>query len=706
MMHDVTAALAGLAWIALAAVAPWLGAGRRQGMAFALAAALQGGWALAIWSGWNGPVTGVLFEIGRAVAWAGFFAALLPAGYRQTRRTVLGVGALLIAARAGAPQAAFLAPATQMQIAVMAELLALVLALSLTVTVLRAAGESDRWSLKFLCLPLAGLFVYDLYIYGQALAVGLPTVGDLAARPLLALLAAPLAVVAVWRGRLWAGGLQVSRQAALYSLVLVALGFYFLAVAGATLLIRHGPVALTPGVRIGLLFASVLLLGFLITSGRFRAKAKLFLSRHFYAGKYDYAHEWRKFMQTLAFEGADSPLENRIIRASADVLEVPGGALWVMDGPRPRLQATWNHRPAAAPGGDVPAAAFTDRHGAFRLLHGAALAQAGIAAHDPHAWAAVPLPHQGTLLGFVILAPPRVARAIDHQDEELLLLIAHQCAGYLAEKQATAALQHEKQFSRFSRQYAFVAHDIKNLVSQLAVMLKNFERHGDNPAFQADMRETVHHAVTRMNGLLARLARLRQDDAETPADEAETETAGVDVAALVEAEIAHTGGGTGGHTGESETLPATVRATPAARGRRVAVPAERLAQVLRHLLVNAREAAGEDAPVRVDLDVSGDDILIDVTDAGPGMSAAFVRDGLFTPFRSTKPGGFGLGVYQCREFAREHGGDLDAISSPGSGTTMRLRLPLLSETVRPKSHETRSDASRSGKRDQRLASGG
>ena len=59
------------------------------------------------------------------------------------------------------------------------------------------------------------------------------------------------------------------------------------------------------------------------------------------------------------------------------------------------------------------------------------------------------------------------------------------------------------------------------------------------------------------------------------------------------------------------------------------------------------------------------------------MSAEFIRDRLFTPFRSTKAHGLGVGAYQCREFAREMGGDLEVISSPGSGTTMRLRLPLV-----------------------------
>jgi len=700
MIQDTASALAGLAWLVLALAAVWLSTGRRVPLIFAAAAGLQAGWGLAAWADWSGALPAVVFEIARSAAWAAFFASLLPAGQARTRHLVWGGAAALVALRAAAPHLAPLAPVDRLQIALVAELLVLVLALSLTVSVLRAAGESDRWSLRFLCFPLAGLFVHDLYLYGQALSVGMAAGEALAARAVLAVLAAPAVAVAVWRGRLWVGGLQLSRQAALYSLVLVALGLYFLGVAGATLLIRHGPVDLAPAIRTGLLFASVLLLLVLITSGSFRAKAKLLISRHFYPAKYDYAHEWRKFMQTLAFEdpeadsdgrndGGTSPLETRIIRACADALEVPGGALWVLDAGRPRLEATWNHRPVASLGAPLSASVFTDRQGRYRLLHGEALDRSGLAAGDSRAWLAVPLPHRGRLLGFLILAQPRVARGLDEQDEELVLLIAYQCAGHLAEKQATAALQQEKQFSRFSRQYAFVAHDIKNLVSQLAVMLKNFDRHGDNPEFQRDLRETVSNAVTRMNGLLDRLSRFQSGGAGATEDEGDASAASsgdgeapVDVAELIARDILSDPG--------ADQAPVKLSATRVGQRARAAVPGARLAQILRHLVTNAREAGGAGNPVWIYLDVSGQDLVVDVIDSGPGMSAAFVRDSLFTPFRSTKDGGFGLGVYQCRAFAREHGGDLEAISSPGSGTTMRLRLPLAAADRKPGSddHDT------------------
>ncbi len=657
--------VAGLAWLGLAGAGLWLGGLRRSSLAFAAAALLQAGWAGWPLFGPAGPLPGVVFEIGRSVAWSLFFVSLLPGVSVALRRAVVAGGLVLIGVRLGLPMLETLPALTRVQLALMTELVAVIAALCLNVAVFRAAGETSRWSLKLLCFPLAGMFAYDLYIYGQALSIGLPSQGYIAARGIIALLGAPFVLLALLRGRLWPQGLQVSRQAALYSVALVAVGLYLLAVAGATLLIRHWDIALTPAMRVGLLFGTALLLVILLTSGRFRAGLKLFISRHFFASKYDYAHEWRKFMQTVAFEGPASPLENRIIRACADVLEVPGGALWVLEGGRPQLQATWHYRPNAAVqarAGDVEAL-FADSQGRYTVRTGDELRTAGLAAADREAWLGVPLPHGGELLGFLLLAPPRVRHRIDTEDRDLLMLIAHQCAGYLAEKQAAAALQTEKQFSRFNRQYAFVAHDIKNLVSQLAVMLKNFDRHADNPEFQRDLQETVQHAVTRMRGLLDRLNRLHNREPDADGD-----GQAVAAAEVVRAEIARADGA---------AEPPRLSVADAAADGHLRVSPERFAGVLRHLLANAREAAGPAGRIAVDMDAANGWLVLNVTDDGPGMSLDFVRETLFTPFRSTKSGGFGVGVYQCREFAREHGGDLEAISSPGSGTTMRLWLPLV-----------------------------
>ncbi len=108
----------------------------------------------------------------------------------------------------------------------------------------------------------------------------------------------------------------------------------------------------------------------------------------------------------------------------------------------------------------------------------------------------------------------------------------------------------------------------------------------------------------------------------------------------------------------------------------VAMDAESFDAVAAHLLNNALEASPPDATVRVEVRLEALSMVVDIVDMGEGMSPEFVRDELFRPFASTK-GGHGIGVYQARELVREAGGDLLVLSRPGSGTTMRLLLPMV-----------------------------
>ena len=109
-------------------------------------------------------------------------------------------------------------------------------------------------------------------------------------------------------------------------------------------------------------------------------------------------------------------------------------------------------------------------------------------------------------------------------------------------------------------------------------------------------------------------------------------------------------------------------------GRRVAIAPDRLRSALAQLVQNAIEASCPGDRVIISGHRRGGQCVIDVADHGPGMDDAFIRDELFLPFRSTKSGGYGIGVFQTRELIRMAGGDLEVISEPGEGTTMRSHL--------------------------------
>jgi len=105
---------------------------------------------------------------------------------------------------------------------------------------------------------------------------------------------------------------------------------------------------------------------------------------------------------------------------------------------------------------------------------------------------------------------------------------------------------------------------------------------------------------------------------------------------------------------------------------------DRLASAFRHLIQNAIDVLPSDGKVDVVVSLDGGSAVIDIIDNGPGMTREFVQSELFQPFKSTKPEGYGIGAYEAREIVRELGGRVEVESAPGEGTSMSVRLPIVS----------------------------
>jgi signal transduction histidine kinase len=87
----------------------------------------------------------------------------------------------------------------------------------------------------------------------------------------------------------------------------------------------------------------------------------------------------------------------------------------------------------------------------------------------------------------------------------------------------------------------------------------------------------------------------------------------------------------------------------------------------------------DDEPVDVAVTVEGDDVVVAVTDRGPGIPADG-QERIFERFErleeTRKQTGTGLGLYITRRLARAMGGDVSVSSMPGAGSTFLLKLPL------------------------------
>jgi putative PEP-CTERM system histidine kinase len=246
--------------------------------------------------------------------------------------------------------------------------------------------------------------------------------------------------------------------------------------------------------------------------------------------------------------------------------------------------------------------------------------------------------------------------------------VGRQVASYLAAQESARALAEARQFEAFNRRFAFVLHDIKNLVSQLSLMVANAEKHADNPEFQKDMMATVQESVTKMKALLERL------HSETDR-QAEDQT---DIGAVLEEVV-----GRKRQTGQELTLHRPqetlwVRGEP-----------ERLTNVFEHLVQNAVDAVDGNGRVEVRVVDQEASVRVEVADTGPGMDPEFIRNHLFRPFRSKKSGGYGIGAYESRQIVLEAGGSLDVHSKVGEGTTVLINLrKVASSSSRPESETT------------------
>jgi PAS domain S-box-containing protein len=106
----------------------------------------------------------------------------------------------------------------------------------------------------------------------------------------------------------------------------------------------------------------------------------------------------------------------------------------------------------------------------------------------------------------------------------------------------------------------------------------------------------------------------------------------------------------------------------------------RMEQVLVNLLSNAGKYSPANTIIEVSVKVNDAHLLIDVKDAGKGLSETDQKS-LFQPYhrlqqdRKNFPG-LGLGLYICKQIVEAHGGQIQITSELGRGSTFKISLPL------------------------------
>ena len=526
-----------------------------------------------------------------------------------------------------------------------------------------------HWTIKFLCVGLGVLFTIDFIVYSKSLLFAQIDSSLWNLRGFLNALLVPLLAVSIRRLQTDnAAKVTASKNILFHTTVLLSTGLYLILMSLAGFYIRDyggnwGEVA-----QIIFIFLALLLLMILFVSGKVRAMAKVYFNKHFFHYRYDYRDEWIKLSRTIAQLDSINELSGFIIKTLLELADCSGGGLWLKNEQGDFYLADEHNLgfyPPQLIKSDqsllkfmlkkrwvIDFFEFSNKPGVYDEVD---LSQ--WSAEQNNVSLIIPLFRQNEIEAFVVLTKAKVPRQLIWEDHDILKTVGMQLTNALALSHASDALSRSRQFEAYNRLSAFLVHDLKNLVAQVSLIVKNAEKHKYNPEFIDDSIATLENVVNKIEHILSQLKKgmIKPDNkmlinlVEIIRDVA-IQQAGNKPALQLKANLDRID-----VFGEREKMTA----------------------ILGHLVQNAQEATADNGLVSLELSKNEQEAIIKIIDNGSGMDTKFIAERLFKPFDTTKGNaGMGIGVYEARDYIVKHSGSCDVESKLGVGTTFTITLPL------------------------------
>lgn len=547
-------------------------------------------------------------------------------------------------------------------------------------SMLRNAPSAGQERLRPLFLAILVAILAELLVVSAALLHGGLRVRWLVTTAPVVFLAGSVAALALARRRLSDMSVPVARPVIYYSSVSLTLAGAFL--LGTAILSRLVP-AMTDAWRLGVTVAFLIAVGgggllLLVHPATGRA-IRRFIDRNLYANRYDYRREWERVSTELTPSARPEEMCLRIESLVTSVFDAEKVALYLREDDG-RLRR-W-HGEGGLPGeiaADHPVVQALRARAVpivFRELdrdldHLSLVVESAPWRDGMMAEVCAPLPIGEEMVGLLWVSTRRGGESWSWEDIEFLASLSrHLAASLWAAKQAERMAE-ARQLESLHRLSSYVLHDIKNQVSGLSLVVENARRHLGNPEFQRDAMGVVERTVASLRELMDQVSGVGQQPPLAPAP--------CGVRALIDDALTASGLGLGERQGV--TLAIDVQHGDD----EVVVDRRRIARVLVNLLINAREAIGDAGRIALratrETAEDRDWLVVAVEDDGRGMSEDFLRNRLFRPFQTTKRGGLGIGLAQCRGIVEAHGGSIDVTSRAGAGTTFRVRVPWCGERL-------------------------
>jgi putative PEP-CTERM system histidine kinase len=535
----------------------------------------------------------------------------------------------------------------------------------------RSAVGMARWRIKFVVLGAAAIFGVRIYTRSQVLLYSGHELALLQVESAGMLLGGILILFGSWRRGFRAIDLYPSRAVLQSSITVLLVGAYLVTVG------ILGQIANYLGISFSFRLAALVILvglvgvALVLFSGKARHRLGQVVSRHLRRPQYDFRAIWSQFTEATA--GANDPvaLSAAVARMISETFHVLSVSIWLLDEENGQLvlgastagsegQTREEKLPTPEPAllqsltGPVDLDAASD--GRVRELAAFGRKRFREGGHQ----VCVPLRARGRCRGIAILSDRVRGNPYTSEEFDLLACLADQIAARLMNFQAASELIARKELETLQTVTAFFVHDLKNATSTLRLMLANLPVHFNDPSFREDAMRGIRGTIARIEELISRAGSLRAEFELKPTE--------CDLNALVAESLRAVNG-----KAELEWISNLHPLPPVVADR------ERIQSVITNLLLNASEANGT-SRITVETEQLEEWASLEVADNGCGMSAAFVKESLFRPFRTTKKKGMGIGMFQSKMIVEAHRGKMLVKTEPGVGTTFRVLLPIESRS--------------------------
>lgn len=445
------------------------------------------------------------------------------------------------------------------------------------------------------------------------------------------------------------------------SVTFLVVGLYLFGVGVVSHIVRT--VGVSFGVALSVLFVLLALsaLAILLLSRSTRTALQTTVARNFYRSKYDYRAQWLKVTEVFRERDSVDAIWDGFLGLLSHTFSAGRISVWY------KIEAEGRFHQVRSTNTEAPPDPLDVSHCLIQSLTATdrpvAVDTVGLPIEDSFVRATravlcVPIRSESELVGLIALSSDATGISYGQDDHDLLRAMAHHVGVLLAHVRLAEDRQGAAELEALHRFSAFCLHDLKNLAARLSLVAQNAELHGQDPGFQKSAMRTVADTAKKMTTLMSKLSLSAFQAPGTAAPEM------VDMLSLIEDVVVSL-------RGRGQHWQITAEPVP-----QIMVGREEIQQVLLNILLNAKQAVGDEGEIRIVLRHRDRVIVLTVEDTGSGIPPERLRV-LFRPVQSSRPSGLGIGLYHSRRIVEAHGGTIQIRSELGRGTTVQIELPAV-----------------------------